>query len=294
MTPQQYCEQRTRGAGSSFFYAFLFLPAEQRRAMMALYAFCREVDDIADEVKDREVAHTKLAFWQQQIEMVFDRSPPHLSQSAIHPVGEELQWVRANFAIRREPFNELMLGMKHDIDSKPISSDDELTEYCYRVAGTVGELTITIFGYKNPQSREFATTLGYALQLTNILRDVAEDARLGRIYLPQQQRILYRVADQDLIDGTLHPGVEELLNSYGKRAEDAYQQALTLLPAEDRSSLKASLTMGAIYYHYLLKLKRIEFDVWQHPVSLSPLRKIWIAWRVWRRESGQHSGPVRL
>jgi len=289
MTPQQYCEQRTRGSGSSFFYAFLFLPEQQRRAMMALYAFCREVDDIADEIKDREVARTKLAFWQQQITQVFDDS-----QSANHPVGQELQWVRSNFPIEQKLFNELILGMQHDIDGKPIASDDELKQYCYRVAGVVGLLTIAIFGYNNPKSRAFATALGHALQLTNMLRDVAEDASNGRIYLPQQRRIQFHVADQDFIDGDLHQGMQALLDHYGNEAEQSYQQALSLLPAEDRPSLKASLAIGAIYYHYLLRLKKVNFDVWHHPISMSPLRKIWAAWRVWRRESRQPNKPIQL
>jgi len=257
--------------------------------MMALYAFCREVDDIADEIKDREVAHTKLAFWQQQIAQVFDSNA-----SANHPVGEELQWVRANFPIEQDLFHELILGMLHDIDGKPIASDDDLKKYCHRVAGVVGLLTITIFGYSNPQSRAFATALGHALQLTNMLRDVAEDATNGRIYLPQQARIRFHVADQDFIDGNLSQGMQALLNHYGNEAEESYQHALSLLPAEDRGSLKASLAMGAIYYHYLLRLKKVHFDVWNHPVSMSPLRKIWVAWRVWRREAGQPTQPIRL
>jgi len=289
MTPQQYCEQRTRGSGSSFFYAFLFLPEQQRRAMMALYAFCREVDDIADEIKDRTVATTKLSFWQQQIALVFDPS-----QSAHHPVGQELQWVHAHFPIEQSPFDALIRGMYQDIDGKPIITDADLNHYCYCVAGVVGVLTIAIFGYHHPKSTEFAIELGRALQITNILRDVAEDAKNGRIYLPQQTRIRFHVADQDLIDGNLHQGVQELLKHYGTIAEQAYQRALSLLPSEDRVSLKASLAMGAIYYHYLLRLKKVQFNVWQHPISISPLRKIWVAWRVWRRESSHPTKPIRL
>ena len=286
LTPQVYCEQRTRGSGSSFFYAFLFLPEQQRRAMMALYAFCREVDDIADEIKDRDVARTKLAFWQQQTDLVFDPD-----RAAHHPVARELQWVRDHFPIEQDPFNAMIRGMQHDIDGKPIRSDEELDYYCYRVAGTVGLLTIAVFGAEHPKSTDFAIALGRALQLTNILRDVAADARNGRIYLPQQTRIRFQVTDQDLIDGNLHNGMKELLQHYGDAAKSAYQHALDTLPEQDRRALRASLTMGAIYHCYLHRLRKVQFDVWRHPVTISPLRKIWVVWRMWRRES--HADPTQ-
>ncbi len=290
MTPQQYCEERTRGAGSSFFYAFIFLPEQQRRAMMALYAFCREVDDIADEIRDRDVARHKLAFWRKEIDKVFDGKGPD------HPVGKELVWVRQHFPVEREPMEQMLDGMLMDVEGRPIHSDEQLDHYCHCVAGTVGLLTIAVFGYRNPQSRAFAETLGRALQLTNILRDVAEDARSGRIYLPQQARIEHGVADQDLIDGRLHDGLKALLAHYRKEADAAYQNARALLPEEDRQTLRASLIMGALYHRHLQKLHQVAGDVWRHPVTFSPLYKIWIAWRAWRRETrdAKHHQPINI
>ncbi|RMH51883.1 MAG: squalene synthase HpnD [Zetaproteobacteria bacterium] len=291
MTPQHYCEQRTRGAGSSFFYAFLFLPPEQRRAMMALYAFCREVDDIADEIRDREVARRKLGFWQQEIARLFDDH-----DAPTHPVGRELAWVRGRFPIERTPFDEMIAGMLWDIEGRPIADDAELRRYCHYVAGTVGLLTIAIFGCSHPLSRAFAERLGLALQLTNILRDVAEDAANGRIYLPQQARIRHRVADQDLIEGNMHEGVRRLLADYRAQAGEAYRAALACLPAEEREALRASLIMASLYYHHLLRLQRVDGDVWRRPVTISPLGKIWIAWRMARREAraAKRGAPVRL
>ncbi|PJA34217.1 MAG: squalene synthase HpnD [Zetaproteobacteria bacterium CG_4_9_14_3_um_filter_53_7] len=277
MTPEQYCRDKTRGSGSSFFYAFLFLPEDQRRAIMALYAFCREVDDIADEVKEQEVALTKLAFWRHELSQAF-------AGKAQHPVGRELHWAQQHFPINEELLVEIIDGMLMDVNRKPILKASDLSLYAYRVAGAVGLLSIEIFGYKNRKSRDFATSLGEALQLTNILRDVAEDARMGRIYLPQQDRIRYRISDQAFKDGDFTDGMQQLLSEYGDKAEAAYRHALSQLPDEDRESLRPSIVMGTIYYAYLQRLRDTNFNVFHHPIQILPLRKIWIAWRSWRYE----------
>jgi len=175
MNPEQYCRDKTRGSGSSFFYAFLFLPEDQRRAIMALYAFCREVDDIADEIKKQEVALPKLAFWREEVGRAF-------AGKAQHPVGKELHWAKTHFPIDEELLVEVLDGMLMDVMRKPILKASDLSLYAYRVAGVVGLLSIEIFGYSNRKARHFATSLGEALQLTNILRDVAEDARIWRNY----------------------------------------------------------------------------------------------------------------
>ncbi len=277
MTPREYCEARTRGSGSSFFYAFLFLPEEQRRAMMALYAFCREADDIADEVSDQGVAMQKLAFWREELARAF-------AGRATHPVGKELDWARRRFPLDEELLVELLDGMRMDIQRQAILKPADLSLYAYRVAGVVGLLTIEIFGYENRASRRFATTLGEALQLTNILRDLAVDARMGRIYLPAEDRIRHQVPDQAFRDGEMSEGMRALLAEYGAKAEALYAKALEELPTEDRASLRASLVMAAIYRAWLTKLKRAEFDVWRRPPRLTPIGKIWIAARAWRRE----------
>ncbi len=289
MTPQEYCRQKTRGSGSSFFYAFLFLPENQRRAMMALYAFCREVDDVADNIREQEVALAKLAFWREELARAFADKPQH-------PVGRELQWAKTHFSLDEELLVELLDGMLMDINRQPIVKRADLSLYCYRVAGVVGLMSIEVFGYQNRQSRQFATLLGEALQLTNILRDVAEDARLGRIYLPQEDRARYRVSDQDFKNGHCSEAMQALLRDYAQQAESAYQRALASLPNEDRASLRPSLVMAAIYHAYLPRLAAVQYDVWQHPVQILPLRKIWIAWRCWRyeRRAATRAQAIRL
>jgi phytoene synthase len=289
MSPESYCRDKTRGSGSSFFYAFLFLPENKRRAMMALYAFCREVDDIADEVSEQQVALTKLDFWRDELARSF-------SGRAQHPVGKELHWAQSHFSLDEELLSEILDGMQMDILRRPILKPADLSLYAYRVAGVVGLLTIEIFGYKNRRSRDFATSLGEALQLTNILRDLSEDARMGRIYLPQSERARLRVSDQAFRDGEMDASMSQLLREYGDKAEAAYRQALALLPDEDRESLRPSLLMGSIYYAYLRQLRSIEYDVWRRPVRILPLRKIWIAWRAWcyERRACRNHAELRL
>lgn len=279
MTPAQYCEDKTRGAGSSFFYAFMFLPAEQRRAMMALYAFCREVDDIADGVHDADTAMRKLHYWRQEVACSFQGN-------AQHPVARELQWAARRFGFQAEMFEEIMDGMAMDIAGQPINKAADLALYCYRVAGIVGLLSIEVFGYHNRRTRNFATTLGEALQLTNILRDLKEDAARGRIYIPLEERARFGVSDEDFKQGRMHDALASLLAHYGNATEQRYQEALRLLPDEDRTALRPSLVMGAIYYAHFQRLQAVHFDVWRQQVRLSPLQKMWIAWRAWRREGG--------
>ncbi len=277
MTPAQYCEERARGAGSSFFYAFLFLPEEKRRAMMALYAFCREVDDIADEVHDTEVAMRKLQFWREEVARALDGKPTH-------PIGRELGEVSRQYRLSSRLFSDIMDGMSMDIAHTPVATDEDLARYCYRVAGAVGLLSAEIFGCSDPRARAFASTLGEALQRTNILRDLREDAARGRIYIPREACIRFGVSDEDFMDGHFSEGMQALLEHYGQAAEACYTRALTLLPEADREVLGASIIMGAIYHAHLRRLQAARFDVWRHPVRLLPIHKMWIAWRAWRYE----------
>lgn len=294
MTPEQYCEDKTRGSGSSFFYAFLFLSAEKRRAMMALYAFCREVDDIADEIKDKEIATHKLMFWKEEVDRVY-------AGQAKHPVGVELMWTKEHYPIEKELLLEMIEGMLMDVSGKPIVSEDDLKLYCYRVAGVVGLMSIAVFGYTNEQSRTFALRMGDALQLTNILRDVYEDTKIDRIYLPQQTRAQFKVTDQDIRQGfgddeTVNHNLSALLKHVRAQAQQAYDDALAALPTEDRSNLCPSLMMGAIYYAHLAKLDALQMDVWKKPARITPLHKIWLAWRTWRYEKKavKKQLPLRL
>jgi len=277
MNPAKYCEERTRGSGSSFFYAFLFLPEDQRRAIMALYAFCREVDDIADETSDQQVAIQKLSFWRKEINRAFEAKPTH-------PIGQELNWAKRHFDFNRQHFHDIMDGAGADIDGMQFLKQDDLNRYCYLVAGAVGLLSVEIFGYSSPAAHNFAIALGEALQLTNILRDLNEDASRDRIYIPREDRVRFGVSDQAFRDGTMSAGMTSLLRYYGEKAETCYQQAIQTLPADDRVQLRPSLLMGSIYYAHLQRLRKADFDVWRHPVRILPIRKIWIAWRSWQRE----------
>jgi len=294
MTPEKYCEDKTRGSGSSFFYAFIFLSPEKRRAMMALYAFCREVDDIADEIKDKEVAARKLLLWKEEVGRVYN-------DVARHPVGIELMWAKNNYVIDKSLLLEMIEGMLMDVSGKAIVSAADLQLYCYRVAGVVGLMSIAVFGFGNEASKTFALKMGEALQLTNILRDVYEDTKIDRIYLPQQTRAAFKVTDQDIRQGfggdeQVNANLKALLFSVFTQAKQAYADALAALPAEDRASLTPSLMMGAIYYAHLARFEAVGFDVWKFPVRISPLRKIWIAWRAWRYEKKavQKNLPLRL
>ncbi len=277
MTPARYCEDKTRGAGSSFFYAFLFLPEEQRRAMMALYAFCREVDDIADEVRDTEVAMRKLQFWEDEIARTFQGAPSH-------PVGRELAWARGRFNLSEELFREILDGMRMDVSGQPIQRRADLALYCHRVAGVVGLLSIEIFGHRARGAATFATTLGEALQYTNILRDLGEDAARGRIYIPREDRIRFGVADEDFMRGEMTDGMRALLEAYIARTGELYDAALAALPPEDRASLRPSLVMGAIYHAHYRRIREQPESLFSSPPTLAPLSKMWIAWRMWRRE----------
>ncbi len=276
MTPQAYCEARTRGAGSSFYYAFLFLPPDKRRAMMALYAFCREVDDIADRIANPEVAEAKLGFWREEIARAFHGQPQH-------PAAREIAWARTRFDWDEELFCEILDGMAMDIARAPIRTDAELALYCYRVAGAVGLLSIEVFGYEDRRARDFAVKLGEALQLTNILRDLAEDAARGRFYLPEESRRRFGASEEDLRTGNLHEGLLSLLAHYAHKASATYQEALALLPRRDLATLEPSLLMGAIYHAQLRRFSRIGMDVWRKSAHIAPITKLWIAWRTHRR-----------
>jgi phytoene synthase len=277
MNAQDYCKKKTQASGSSFAYAFGFLSKEKSRAMMALYAFCREIDDIADDIPDKHQASQQIQQWRDEITSVFKGKPTH-------PVGKELDWARQHFAWDEELFYEILDGMDTDISAKPFIKNSDLSLYCYRVAGVVGLLSIDIFGYQNRQSRHFATTLGEALQLTNILRDIQEDAQRGRIYLPQCERTRFAVCDQDMIEGNFTHNLEQLLQYYIHKAENTYQKALQLLPADDRIALRPAIIMAAIYAIYLQDLKKSKGNIWKYPIHVSAWKKLRIAWQVWRYE----------
>lgn len=274
MTPDEYCRQKAAASGSSFYYSFLFLPPRERRAITALYAYCREVDDVVDEVSDPSVAHAKLGWWQQEIERLFAGEPQH-------PVTRALADHRDGFGITRERLLQVLEGMQMDLRQNRYLDYAGLARYCHLVAGVVGEMSASIFGAQDSATYDYARRLGLALQLINILRDVGEDARRGRIYLPIDELQRFNVKAADLLNSRYVDGYLPLMRFQAERARTAYRDALAALPAIDRRAQRPGLIMGAIYAALLDELERDGFQVLHQRVSLTPLRKLLIAWRTW-------------
>lgn len=277
MTPDEYCQQQAGTRGSSFYYSFLFLPAPRRRAITALYAYCREVDDVVDECSDPQLARTKLAWWREEIAQTFRGTPQH-------PVTQALLPAITTYGLQQALLQEIIDGMEMDLDYARYATFDDLALYCRRVAVAVGILSATIFGYRDPRTLDFARDLAMAFQLTNIIRDVGEDARRDRVYLPVTDLKRFHVPVQDILSGRATDDVHALLTFQAQRAEDYYQRALTGLPAVDRLAQLPSLIMADIYHANLAEIRADGFQVLNHKVVLSPLRKLWIAWNTRRRE----------
>lgn len=277
MTPDEYCKDKASKSGSSFYYSFLFLPEKQRQAIIALYAFCREVDDTVDEISDVDIARSKLEWWRQEVQQTF-------KGKASHPVGKALYIALQNFDLHEEYFMEIIDGMAMDLDQFSYSEFKHLALYCHRAASVVGLLSAEIFGYQDRKTLKYAENLGMALQLTNIIRDVREDAERGRIYLPQDELQKFNVNSDDLLKLKSSPELIELLRFQATRANDFYQKAFQALPDCDRYTQRTGLIMSAIYQATLKEIERDGFQVMQHRVSLTPVRKLWIAWRTARRE----------
>ena len=274
MTPDEYCQQRAAASGSSFYYSFLFLPPERRRAITALYAFCREVDDVVDECADAQLARTKLDWWRAEVANLYAGEPRH-------PVMNALQPHAGPFQITAERLNEIISGMEMDLTQTRYLDFAALERYCYLVAGTVGLLAAGIFGYRNPRTLEFAKTLGTAFQLTNIIRDVGEDARKNRIYLPMEDLRQCGVTAADILQSRPTESFRKLMEVQIRRAELFYDRALALLPAEDRRAQRPGLVMAAIYRALLSEIERDGCKVLSQRTALTPLRKFWIAWKTW-------------
>jgi 15-cis-phytoene synthase len=270
----QYAQDKAAQAGSSFYYSFLFLRPEQRRAITAFYAFCREVDDIADEIKEREVARAKLAWWRTEVSDLFSGRPHH-------PVSHALQPFVAKGIIERSYLDEMIDGMEMDVDHRRYSDFAALSTYCHRVAGVVGLGAARIFQFSNAQTLQYAQTLGLAFQLTNIIRDVGEDARMGRIYLPQDELRQFGVAEADLLAGKYTDNFRKLMRFQYERAQATYEKAMALLPKEDRKSQRVGLVMAAIYRTVLKEIEREDFAVLHQRIGLTPIRKLWLAWKTW-------------
>ena len=274
MTPDQYCEEQAAKSGSSFYYSFLFLEPQRRQAIIALYAFCREVDDVVDECADPMLAATKLAWWRQEIDCLYNGHPSH-------PVTQALALALPRFPLRREQLLEIVAGMEMDLLQNRYADYAELQLYCHRVAGVVGLAAASIFGYTEKQTLVYAATLGLAFQLTNIIRDVGEDAERGRIYLPLDELQRYSLTPADLLNRRYSEAFRQLMEFQIARAIACYEQAMAQLPAADRRAQRAGLVMAAIYRRLLENIKKDGCQVLDRRASLSPLLKLWLAWRTW-------------
>lgn len=275
MTPKEYCQQKTAKSGSSFYYSFRFLPTEKREAITALYAFCREVDDIADECTELHIAQVKLAWWRSEIENLYNKKP-------VHPVTKALLSHVEAYQLSAAHFVEIIDGMEMDLNFNRYADFEQLQLYCYRVASVVGLLSAQIFGYKNPQTLQFANDLGMAFQLTNIIRDVGEDARRNRIYLPLDELAQFNVTEDAILHSQPSDAVKELLDFQIARAESYYDKALNNLPAEDKKSQRVGLMMAAIYRTLLKEIKADGAEkVLNCRISLGGLRKFKLALGVW-------------
>ena len=276
MTPDEYCQEKTARSGTSFYYSFLFLPPERRRAITALYAFCREVDDVVDEVTDPALARTKLAWWRTEIGATFTGTPQH-------PVALALRPVVTAYRLPEEHFQTVIDGMAMDLERNRYLDFAELERYCHCVAGVVGLMSAEIFGYVNPATRQYARDLGIAFQLTNIIRDVGEDARRGRIYLPQDELAAHGVTATDVLKGQTSDAMTGLVKDQLVRARRWYARALEALPAEDRKAQRSGIVMASIYRALLEEIERDGYRVLDRRIALTPLRKLWIAWNTARR-----------
>ena len=274
MTPDEYCQQKAAASGSSFYYSFLFLPPERRRAITALYAFCREVDDAVDESSDAQLAATKLAWWRQEVAGLYAGNPRH-------PVTRALAPHVKSFGLEEGQLQDIISGMEMDLTQTRYLDWKGLERYCYHVAGVVGLLAARIFGYTEPRTLDYARSLGIAFQLTNIIRDVGEDARKNRIYLPMEDLQKFGVPAAEILGLRQSEAFTKLMQFQAERARSHYEEAFRALPPADRKTQRPGLIMASIYRTLLDEIERDGFAVLHRRISLTPLRKFWLAWKTW-------------
>jgi 15-cis-phytoene synthase len=273
MTPQEYVQAKAASSGSSFYYAFLFLPPRRRAAITAFYAFCREVDDVVDEIADVSVAQRKLDWWRSEAAQAFQGNPSHPVMQALVPLADEFQ-------IQYRHLSSVIDGCQMDLNQTRYLDFASLQQYCHLVAGIVGEVAARIFGQTMDQTTMYAHKLGLALQLTNIIRDVGEDAGRGRIYLPIADLQQFDVKAHEVLSRTESSRFTALMRFQTERAHRIYDEALALLPQKDARAQKPGLMMASIYRSLLREIERDQFPVLRHRISLTPLRKLWLAWKV--------------
>ncbi|MCA3251120.1 MAG: presqualene diphosphate synthase HpnD [Pseudomonadota bacterium] len=277
MTPEQYVQEKAARSGSSFYYAFLFLPPPRRAAITAFYAFCREVDDVVDEVTDPGVAAAKLDWWRGEVDAAYRGQPTH-------PVTRALMPLAPGYGIEQAHLMAVIDGCRIDLTQTRFLDYPALEHYCHLVAGIVGEVAANIFGRTEATTVQYAHRLGRAMQLTNIIRDVGDDARRGRVYLPLSELQRFDVKAHELLRRESPWGYSErfdaLMRFQAARARATYDEAIALLPERDREAQKPGLMMANIYRALLDEIEKAGFQVLHQRISLTPLRKLWIATRT--------------
>jgi len=267
------CAQITRRSRSSFYYAFILLPPERRRALHAVYAFCRFIDDIADDEAIREPAML-LKRWREELDRVYAGVPTRALSRALADSARR-------FTIPRDLFVEIIAGVEMDLSRKRYQTFEELRPYCYRVASALGLICIEIFGYRNPSAKLYAENLGLALQLTNIIRDVGEDAARGRIYLPLEDLARFNVSEDEILGGVYSPNFVSLMDFEAKRAQELYAKAQGALAPEDRATLLTAEAMRLIYAALLERIIKSNYRVLDRRQSLSAPHKLYLVGRAW-------------
>ena len=276
-TPEHYVQEKAAKSGSSFYYAFLFLPPPRRAAITAFYAFCREVDDVVDETSDVGVAATKLAWWRSEVAKAFAGQPSQ------HPVLQALMPHAPLYKITAAHLHAVIDGCEMDLQQSRYLDFPGLQRYCHLVAGIVGEVAASIFGQTDPQTTAYAHKMGLAFQLTNIIRDVGDDARRGRIYLPVNELKQFDVKANEVLNRGYSERFTALMQFQTERAHRTYDEALALLPDADRRAQKPGLMMANIYRTLLREIEANQFQVLHQRISLTPVRKLWIAMQTnWR------------
>ena len=271
------CASITRRSSSNFYYAFMLLPAERRQALYSVYAFCRFVDDIADDAVGDEAGGKPaklLARWREELERVFNGSPTHA-------ISRALAYNVRRFAIPRRYFEEIIDGVEMDLGRTRYATFEELRLYCYRVASAVGLVCIEIFGYRNPRTRDYAENLGIAFQLTNIIRDLSEDAARGRIYLPLEDLARFDVSEDEILRGADTIELRRLLEHEVERARSFYAQAENALAAEDRAAMVCAEAMRSIYRALLERIASKGCGVVGRRHRISTPRKLYLVGRTW-------------
>ncbi len=286
MSPNEYCQQRGARTGSSLYYSTRFLPPEKRAALAVLHAFCRELGDVARECSDPNVAHAKLHWWREEVARLFDDRPRH-------PVTCAFTAQRAQFDCHPEYLHEIIDGAQMDVDYDAYPSFSELRLYCQRTAGVVGMLSAEICGYEDRGTLRCATELAIGRKLVNLLRDVREHALRGRVYLPQDELRRFGVVPDQLQLRQTTDNASNLFRFQAVRADETLESALTLLPDIDRKKQTFGLIIGRLYRDLLKEMEAENFQLLERRVHLTPLRKLWLAWRIQRTEAGRARNEPR-